>query len=481
LDSDTKASLLARLTSTGSSEPAPEVSPKEPPEGEARQQGLKPNKKTNMVAREVFLNATGVRPGKTADERELFTEETSSVLVHENGGIIQLSASVARGELLLLANVESKRQVVAQVKRTYQQMNRCVELEFAEPAPRFWGTDFSAAAALLPKAAKDTEAAARILSEAGDDQPAEALPPPTADQVEALKREVRALREKTQPHANAVLTADDEIPADLKIAAQVPLPKPSMGFTMPPSRTRGLFRARGKFTPGAKLRLAALTAALLVTVVGTAWLKNRIASKLAIKASSNVPAVGATVTTSPSTTGREAPERQPKLSISNAASEAPTNSSSKPTEVRESPGQSLPTSASKAHADVRRTSPSTTLAGKAPVRPPAQIASAPIVTPPAESVASTAEGVVVPPKLIKSVKAVASLDDLRDFETGNVVINAVVGTEGEVHYITVISGPPSLRGPAVEAVKQYRYQPATRNGQPIPEHVHITVRFRFES
>ena len=87
----------------------------------------------------------------------------------------------------------------------------------------------------------------------------------------------------------------------------------------------------------------------------------------------------------------------------------------------------------------------------------------------------------MPAKLIKSVLAVASLDAVRDFESGNVVIDAVVGAEGEVHFITVISGPPSLRTPAVEAVKQYRYEPATRNGQPVPEHVRITIRFRFES
>lgn len=108
------------------------------------------------------------------------------------------------------------------------------------------------------------------------------------------------------------------------------------------------------------------------------------------------------------------------------------------------------------------------------VRPTARATSDPIVASPLESV-------IVPPKLIKSVRAVASLDDLRDFETGNVVIDAVVGTEGEVHFIRVISGPPSLRAAAVGAVKQYRYEPATRNGQPVPEHVNITIRFRFES
>jgi TonB family protein len=91
------------------------------------------------------------------------------------------------------------------------------------------------------------------------------------------------------------------------------------------------------------------------------------------------------------------------------------------------------------------------------------------------------QSVIVPPKLIKSVQAVASLDDLRDFETGKVVIDAVVGTEGEVHFVRVISGPPSLRAAAIGAVKQYRYEPAIRNGQPVPQHVNITIRFRFES
>ncbi|MGB6596007.1 MAG: energy transducer TonB, partial [Candidatus Acidiferrum sp.] len=79
------------------------------------------------------------------------------------------------------------------------------------------------------------------------------------------------------------------------------------------------------------------------------------------------------------------------------------------------------------------------------------------------------------------VQAVASLEALRDFERGNVVVDAVVGTSGEVHVISVISGPPSLREPAVEALKQYRYEPATRSGQPVPARVTITIHFHFES
>src|SRR5690242_13194860 len=135
LDRDEKASLLDRLSSASSSEPHAEVSAaevptpdgsaKEPSEGGIRQASIKPSAKTNMVAREVLVRVTGLQLGKPASLRELFTEESSSVLVHENGGVIQLSAGVTRGQLLLLANVESKAEVVAQVKRTYQPMNRC--------------------------------------------------------------------------------------------------------------------------------------------------------------------------------------------------------------------------------------------------------------------------------------------------------------------------------------------------------------------
>ena len=133
--------LWLRMASVSSSEPqadvpVPKVSSNGPIEGQVREQSLK--KKTNMVSREVRVIATGVQLGKTGGERELFTEDTSSVLVHENGGVVQLSESVVPGQLFLLASVESKAEVVARVKRTYHPMNRCVELEFAEAAPRFW-------------------------------------------------------------------------------------------------------------------------------------------------------------------------------------------------------------------------------------------------------------------------------------------------------------------------------------------------------
>jgi TonB family protein len=268
----------------------------------------------------------------------------------------------------------------------------------------------------------------------------------------------------------------DPVSTQLTAAEQAQLPKPLLDFAIPLLKAKRLFRAKGNFTPGAVLRLAMLTIALVVTAVGAAWYKHWIPRKSAArKPSVGVPAVSANVSTSLPTGTQEAAREHSEFTGTNVASDAPATSPFMPSQVAESAGQGLASSGSIAQPAAAKTSPSTALVGKrAMVRPTTRTTSDPIAASPVESL-------IVPPKLIKSVRAVASLDALRDFETGNVVIDAVVGTEGEVHFITVISGPPSLRAPAVEAVKQYRYEPATRNGQPVPEHVHITIRFRFES
>jgi TonB family protein len=528
-----------------SSEPQPEESPIELEEVQADQSRPKPKIKTNMVAQEVRARVTGARPGKSADERELFSEEATSVLVGENGGVICLSAAVAPGQMLLLANEESKREVVAQVKRkrTYKPMSCYVELEFAEPAQRFWGREFSAATALLPKDAKELEAAALVMSaEATADEPGQPPHAPTVEEVQALKREVETLRQQAKliqtPGASeqalalapqgsdadsspapaaadvpnvrsdsgirsdealgAVFTAQSlpienaPVPTQSTRAEHVVLPKPALDFTKPRPKAKRSPRARGSFTPGFRagaLRLAFLTAALVITAVGAAWYKHWIPWKSAAKKPSvSVPAAAVNATTS-ALPGTQGVSQVPSESINTKiVSHAPATSPGTPSrsevspntpaagvgETAEPPTQPAASSEFVAPPVVRKTPPSTTLAAKRSTVPPTVKSSA-------DSVASSdATGVIVPPKLIKSVRAVATMDAVRDFETGSVVIDAVVGTEGKVESMNVLSGPPSLHDAAMQALKQYRYEAATRNGQPVPAHVTVTIRFRFE-
>jgi hypothetical protein len=521
--------LLTTSSSASSSEPQPEEPPHEPGALEAPRSSPKPITKTNMVAHEVRVKVTGGHPNTTAGKRELFTEETTSVLVFENGGVIQLSAAVAPGQLLFLANVESKREVVAQVKRkrAYKPTICYVELEFAEPAPRFWGMEFSAASALLPKDAKEAEVAAGVISaEATADEPAEPPPSPPVEEVWALRREVEALREQPKsmqtssanpqaqswgavPDASPQLAATnmagtesdshsksnpapgvtsttekhlpvalDSAPVQWAAADLAQLPQPSSDFAVARPKAKRPFRARGKFTPGFRggvLRLALLTTALALTATGAAWYKHWIPWQSAAKQPSvSMPAIAANTRTSLPPVSREAAKEHSDFINAKVASDAPVTSPSMPARAAESSAERFVSGGSMAQPAVR-TPPAAPLTGKRAVVPPTAVVPSDLIVP------SAAEGVIVPPRLIKSVRAVASLDALHDFETGNVVLDAVVGTEGEVHFIRVISGPPSLRAPAVGAVKQYRYEPATRNGQPVPAHVNITIRFRFES
>ena len=106
------------------------------------------------LALETTVIATGARPGDAATKRELFTEETQTVLVFENGAVIRLSAAVADGQLLFLSNKATGKEVVTQVlrKRSFRPTNCYVDLEFTEPCPGFWGIEF-------PKAAKPASVA----------------------------------------------------------------------------------------------------------------------------------------------------------------------------------------------------------------------------------------------------------------------------------------------------------------------------------
>jgi TonB family protein len=60
---------------------------------------------------------------------------------------------------------------------------------------------------------------------------------------------------------------------------------------------------------------------------------------------------------------------------------------------------------------------------------------------------------------------------------GTVYLHAIIGTDGAVRQLEVISGNPILARPAREAVLQWRYQPTRLNGEPVEVETFITVNF----
>jgi protein TonB len=60
---------------------------------------------------------------------------------------------------------------------------------------------------------------------------------------------------------------------------------------------------------------------------------------------------------------------------------------------------------------------------------------------------------------------------------GTVVLHAVIGKDGAIENLTLVSGHPMLAPAAIEAVKQWRYKPYLLNGEPVEVDTEIQVNF----
>jgi len=62
---------------------------------------------------------------------------------------------------------------------------------------------------------------------------------------------------------------------------------------------------------------------------------------------------------------------------------------------------------------------------------------------------------------------------------GPVVMKAIIGKDGKVRNLEVVSGPAPLRSAALAAVEPWRYKPYYVNGEPMDVASTITVNFRL--
>ena len=81
------------------------------------------------------------------------------------------------------------------------------------------------------------------------------------------------------------------------------------------------------------------------------------------------------------------------------------------------------------------------------------------------------------PTLIKSVDAEYPVDARRQKISGEVMVGLQVLQDGSVSDVTALAGPAELREAATAAVKQYRFRPATMEGQPVAVGMQVSVHF----
>jgi len=429
----------------------------------------------NPVAHEVPLLATGARPGESGGQRKLFTEEASTVLAFENGGVIRLSAAVAVGQLLFLTNVGTRREVVAQVmrKRDFRPTSCYAEVEFSEPSPGFWGIEFPEMPELSPANAQQKEAAKLVqAAEAIAGEPSAPARAPSAYEVTALKQQVEALREQLKLLQTQTGVENSSAPAVTHDT---------------PSESKQKVATSGR---SGALRIG-LAAAALLLVAGSAarylhWLPRLPQPRTisAVAASSTAAHPGPTAISVPqktadthsnsATTTPAGNALTPPLSAASQHAVQPVPARGAEPSTFAVPEPPAPHDAAVDAAVVPEKSVVAASVGKHTVPRPSSTAA------PDSAVPSSEEATIVPPKLIKSVRAIASPEALRDFVTGNVTLDAIVDPSGHVKTMKVLTGPPSLHNAAMEALKQYQYEPATQRGKPVAAHVTVTVKFLFE-
>ena len=84
---------------------------------------------------------------------------------------------------------------------------------------------------------------------------------------------------------------------------------------------------------------------------------------------------------------------------------------------------------------------------------------------------------IVVAKLIRRVAPEYPEEARQKAIQGTVVLNVVLLKDGSVTVQNVAVGDPILSPAAIEAVRQWRYEPTTLNGQPIEVETKISVLF----
>ena len=61
---------------------------------------------------------------------------------------------------------------------------------------------------------------------------------------------------------------------------------------------------------------------------------------------------------------------------------------------------------------------------------------------------------------------------------GDVKLEITINESGHVTKTKAISGPALLQQPAINAVRDWKYEPSTLDGKPVPTQLVVTVQFR---
>ena len=334
---------------------------------------------------------------------------------------------------------------------------------------------------------------------------------------------------------NAALPAQPEVPAKSEAALEqkaekfelqavasgaeaeelesAKLPEPTFDETLTSDST---IEPRKAFAPNKGMLIGAIAAGALILIAGGSWLLRR---------SSAIPGTAAAaVTQGPAVTGASQPIAQNGVASGTAQASssasggtgngpaqgnAQSSASPQPVSVKSAStansellaykqlAEPVPTPKKPALGQIRLVAP--TIARNVRTAEPGDAGAAPLIdtqlTPNADGLtnglaaakqplapptALQTGGDVKPARMISSISPVYPMLAKNQHVEGDVRIDALIEASGHVSAMKVVSGPPLLQQAAMEALRQWKYQPATLDGKPVPMHLTVTIQFRMK-
>jgi periplasmic protein TonB len=84
-----------------------------------------------------------------------------------------------------------------------------------------------------------------------------------------------------------------------------------------------------------------------------------------------------------------------------------------------------------------------------------------------------------PPRLITKTKPVYPAEAFKKKVEGTVLVEILIGADGRVLRARVLESVPALDAAALEAVRQWAFVPAIKNGRPVATSALAPVSFRI--
>lgn len=452
----------------------------------------------NPVSQEIPVRiqaARGASINRSGQEHAepFLDEETATLILFPHGAVVRLSAGVRVGQVLVLTNRKTNRDVLCRVVnvKPLASVRGYIEVEFNNPVTGFWGVEFPEEP---PSVYKPTAATAMpMATPVAEPEPKEqALPKPS------VKHEAPALSpaREERPKEWASPSSETRRPArrDSAIGAEL--------------QNEALRRANRRRSAWLTMVVASSCFVALAAVTGMLLFRRyhaqAAALPAAITASSPAAIPAATPAAAiPTPVANTQPESKPITVVPAAPAGArPVANNQRPPLEDMSPVAAAMVKSETSKAPATRRVPVLDLTGHAiasgkaaasGAEPPPSISgntgasgSIGVIL----SASSNGAGPAPPPqpRVVATVPAHATYSPgprypmlaTENHVEGDVQIQAQIDSRGRASHMKVLSGPPLLYQAAMEALRQWKFEPARLDNTPVDSQTVVTIQFRLK-